>query len=159
MKHQSRAIRSRTIRIMRGSSLYAACAILAAITPSAVMGDPAGGPPIQFLRGTVTAVSPTVLRVGDYYETISALDAYHPHTILAYQMNGAALPMAHGAPIDCGWSASSGTRWPNTSCGSRRSRTSTSLAAVRAAIGRIAATNGMLVSDACARSPGWPSGR
>ena len=76
MKHQSRAIRSRTIRIMKGSSLYAACAILAAITPSAVMGDPAGGPPIQFLRGTVTAVSPTVLRLGDYYETISVLDAY-----------------------------------------------------------------------------------
>jgi DMSO/TMAO reductase YedYZ molybdopterin-dependent catalytic subunit len=36
---------------------------------------------------------------GDYYETISILDAYHPQTILAYEMNGATLPMAHGAPI------------------------------------------------------------
>ena len=26
-------------------------------------------------------------------------DAYHPQTILAYEMNGRALPIAHGAPI------------------------------------------------------------
>ena len=36
---------------------------------------------------------------GDYYETIAIPDAYHPQTILAYEMNGAALPIAHGAPI------------------------------------------------------------
>lgn len=36
---------------------------------------------------------------GDYYETISILDAYHPQTILAYEMNGTTLPVAHGAPI------------------------------------------------------------
>ncbi|RAK64761.1 molybdopterin-binding protein [Phenylobacterium kunshanense] len=36
---------------------------------------------------------------GDYYETIDLVDAYHPQTILAYDMNDAPLPVAHGAPI------------------------------------------------------------
>jgi DMSO/TMAO reductase YedYZ molybdopterin-dependent catalytic subunit len=34
-----------------------------------------------------------------YYETIDMLDARHPQTILAYEMNDAALPVAHGAPL------------------------------------------------------------
>lgn len=36
---------------------------------------------------------------GDYYETIDLLDARHPQTILAYEMNNQPLPTAHGAPI------------------------------------------------------------
>ncbi len=36
---------------------------------------------------------------GDYYETIAIADAFHPQTILAYEMNDAPLPVAHGAPI------------------------------------------------------------
>ena len=36
---------------------------------------------------------------GDYYETIAIVDAYHPQTILAYEMNGKPLPMEHGAPV------------------------------------------------------------
>ncbi|HEY2660340.1 MAG TPA: molybdopterin-binding protein [Caulobacteraceae bacterium] len=36
---------------------------------------------------------------GDYYETIAIGDAFHPQTILAYEMNSAPLPVAHGAPI------------------------------------------------------------
>jgi DMSO/TMAO reductase YedYZ molybdopterin-dependent catalytic subunit len=36
---------------------------------------------------------------GDYYETIAVADAFHPQTILAYEMNGAPLPVAHGAPV------------------------------------------------------------
>ena len=36
---------------------------------------------------------------GDYYETIDLIDAYHPQTILAYDMNDAPLPVAHGAPV------------------------------------------------------------
>jgi DMSO/TMAO reductase YedYZ molybdopterin-dependent catalytic subunit len=36
---------------------------------------------------------------GDYYETIAIPDAFHPQTILAYEMNGAPLPVAHGAPV------------------------------------------------------------
>ncbi len=34
-----------------------------------------------------------------YYESIGMQEAFHPQTILAYEMNGAALPVAHGAPI------------------------------------------------------------
>ena len=34
-----------------------------------------------------------------YYESIDLLDAVHPQTILAYDMNGAPLPVGHGAPL------------------------------------------------------------
>jgi DMSO/TMAO reductase YedYZ molybdopterin-dependent catalytic subunit len=34
-----------------------------------------------------------------YYESIDLDDAYHVQTILAYELNGAALPIANGAPI------------------------------------------------------------
>jgi len=36
---------------------------------------------------------------GQYYESIDLVDAYHPQTILAYEMNDATLPVAHGAPL------------------------------------------------------------
>jgi DMSO/TMAO reductase YedYZ molybdopterin-dependent catalytic subunit len=34
-----------------------------------------------------------------YYESIDLSDAAHPQTILAYEMNGEALPVDHGAPL------------------------------------------------------------
>ncbi len=34
-----------------------------------------------------------------YYESIDLVDAFHPQTILAYQMNGAPLAVGHGAPL------------------------------------------------------------
>jgi DMSO/TMAO reductase YedYZ molybdopterin-dependent catalytic subunit len=34
-----------------------------------------------------------------YYESLDLVDAYHPQTLLAYAMNDAPLPVAHGAPI------------------------------------------------------------
>ena len=34
-----------------------------------------------------------------YYESVDLVDAFHPQTILAYEMNGQALPVAHGAPL------------------------------------------------------------
>jgi DMSO/TMAO reductase YedYZ molybdopterin-dependent catalytic subunit len=34
-----------------------------------------------------------------YYESIDLADAFHPQTILAWRMNGAALPVRHGAPL------------------------------------------------------------
>ena len=37
--------------------------------------------------------------MGRYYESMDLVDAFHPQTILAYQMNGAPLPVAHGAPL------------------------------------------------------------
>lgn len=36
---------------------------------------------------------------GRYYESIDLVDAFHPQTILAWGMNGKALPVAHGAPL------------------------------------------------------------
>jgi DMSO/TMAO reductase YedYZ molybdopterin-dependent catalytic subunit len=36
---------------------------------------------------------------GFYYESIDLFDALHPQTILAYGMNGKALPVKHGAPL------------------------------------------------------------
>jgi DMSO/TMAO reductase YedYZ molybdopterin-dependent catalytic subunit len=34
-----------------------------------------------------------------YYESVGLEDAFHPQTILAYDMNGAALTIPHGAPL------------------------------------------------------------
>ena len=34
-----------------------------------------------------------------YYESIDLIDARHPQTILAYEMNGQTLPIANGAPL------------------------------------------------------------
>ncbi|MEO8225501.1 MAG: molybdopterin-dependent oxidoreductase, partial [Gammaproteobacteria bacterium] len=34
-----------------------------------------------------------------YYESIDRVDAFHPQTILAWRMNGAILPVPHGAPV------------------------------------------------------------
>ena len=34
-----------------------------------------------------------------YYESVDLFDAFHPQTILAYAMNGATLPINHGAPL------------------------------------------------------------
>jgi DMSO/TMAO reductase YedYZ molybdopterin-dependent catalytic subunit len=40
------------------------------------------------------------MNAGDfYYESIDLFDAFHPQTILAYGMNGSALPIRHGAPL------------------------------------------------------------
>jgi DMSO/TMAO reductase YedYZ molybdopterin-dependent catalytic subunit len=36
---------------------------------------------------------------GKYYESVGLEDAFHPQTILAYEMNGAVLPIEHGAPL------------------------------------------------------------
>ena len=36
---------------------------------------------------------------GRYYESHGLEDAFHPQTILAYELNGQALPVAHGAPL------------------------------------------------------------
>ena len=34
-----------------------------------------------------------------YYESIDLVDAFHPQTILAYEMNGKPLPVSNGAPL------------------------------------------------------------
>ncbi|HEV2443943.1 MAG TPA: molybdopterin-dependent oxidoreductase [Steroidobacteraceae bacterium] len=37
--------------------------------------------------------------MGRYYESIGLVDAMHPQTIIAYDMNGTPLDVAHGAPL------------------------------------------------------------
>jgi DMSO/TMAO reductase YedYZ molybdopterin-dependent catalytic subunit len=34
-----------------------------------------------------------------YYESIDLIDAYHPQTLLAYELNDKPLPVANGAPL------------------------------------------------------------
>jgi DMSO/TMAO reductase YedYZ molybdopterin-dependent catalytic subunit len=41
----------------------------------------------------------TLSLAGVYYESVDLEDAYHPQTILAYEMNDQPLPIAHGAPL------------------------------------------------------------
>jgi DMSO/TMAO reductase YedYZ molybdopterin-dependent catalytic subunit len=45
------------------------------------------------------SLEPTMDGTGQYYESIGLDDAYHPQTILAYEMNGRPLPIPHGAPL------------------------------------------------------------
>ena len=42
---------------------------------------------------------PSAEGVGQFYETIDLDLAYHPQTLLAYEMNGEPLPIKHGAPL------------------------------------------------------------
>jgi DMSO/TMAO reductase YedYZ molybdopterin-dependent catalytic subunit len=41
----------------------------------------------------------TISLAGTYYESIDLEDAYHPQTILAYDLNDKPLPIANGAPL------------------------------------------------------------
>jgi DMSO/TMAO reductase YedYZ molybdopterin-dependent catalytic subunit len=41
----------------------------------------------------------TGTEAGKYYESVGLEDAFHPQTILAYDMNGGPLPIPHGAPL------------------------------------------------------------
>jgi DMSO/TMAO reductase YedYZ molybdopterin-dependent catalytic subunit len=45
------------------------------------------------------ALEKTLDGSGQYYESIDLDDAFHPQTILAYEMNDAVLPVPHGAPV------------------------------------------------------------
>lgn len=40
-----------------------------------------------------------VLYNRDYYESVDMVDAYHPQTIIAHELNGAPLPEKNGAPL------------------------------------------------------------
>ena len=41
----------------------------------------------------------TMDNTGRYYETVGLIDAFHPQTILAYEMNYEPLKVGHGAPL------------------------------------------------------------
>ena len=40
-----------------------------------------------------------VLNGANYYESVDLVDAFHPQTIVAHQLNGAPLPITNGAPL------------------------------------------------------------
>ena len=46
-----------------------------------------------------TAPGPWLEAADKYYESIDLIDALHPQTILAYDMNGAPLGIPNGAPL------------------------------------------------------------
>ena len=54
----------------------------------------AGGPEGAAKGGTAKGGGPI-----RYYESIDLTDAYHPQTLLAYDMNGTPLPVSNGAPL------------------------------------------------------------
>ncbi len=58
-------------------------------------GEQAGFRGQQAAEGTSTGDDAPVR----YYESIDLVDAFHPQTILAYELNGKALPVANGAPL------------------------------------------------------------
>ena len=91
-----------------------------------------------------------------YYESIDLDDAYHPQTILAYELNDKPLPVANGAPLRCGSSASSATSRPSTSCASSWSRASRNIRGGKGGYWEDQATSGTAASRAnavigCAR--------
>ncbi|TVR08778.1 MAG: molybdopterin-binding protein [Salinarimonadaceae bacterium] len=45
------------------------------------------------------ALEQTMDGSGQYYESIAMVDAFHPQTILAYEMNDETLPIPYGAPV------------------------------------------------------------
>lgn len=66
------------------------------------------GPPlgaVLAMAGLLPAARYVVFHCADrldgrpYYESIDLVDAFHPQTILAWQMNGRPLPVEHGAPL------------------------------------------------------------
>jgi DMSO/TMAO reductase YedYZ molybdopterin-dependent catalytic subunit len=60
------------------------------------LGATSGGTDSMKARPRIPTLDNRAIR---YYESIDLIDALHPQTILAYGMNGAPLPVAHGAPL------------------------------------------------------------
>jgi sulfite oxidase len=53
-------------------------------------------------------------KMPDFQRTITAAKALHPDTLLAYEMNGQALPVQHGFPLRViapGWAGDSWVKW------------------------------------------------
>ncbi len=73
-----------------------------------------GGSPTGTQNGDPNDDASDGRRAIRYYESIDLFDVFNPQTILAYDLNGKALPVSNGAPCACGSSASSATRTPNT---------------------------------------------
>ena len=46
-----------------------------------------------------SSAAPTSSKAAPYYESVDLVDAFHPQTIVAHRLNGAALPVKNGAPL------------------------------------------------------------
>ena len=75
-------------------------------------------------------------------------DALHPQTILAYELNGKALPIANGAPLRLRVERQLGYKHGEVRDAHRaRRELSTASRAARAAIGKTTATSGTPASE------------
>jgi len=79
---------------------------------------------------------------GLYYESIDLVDAFHPQTIMAYAMNGQALPVPHGAPLRLRVERQLGYKMAKYVMRIEASKTSPKSASAKADIGKTAAMNG-----------------
>ena len=91
----------------------AACRLLDAVQPKPT-------------RATSCSIAPTrwTLDGRAYYESIDMDDAFHPQTILAYELNDRPLPVPTARRCGCASSGSSATSRRSTSCASSWSRAS-----------------------------------
>ena len=85
---------------------------------------------------------------GQYYETIDLVDAFHPQTILAYEMNEEPLPVAHGAPLRLRVERQLGYKMAKYVMRIEAIEPSATSAGATAAFGKIAATSGTRGSEA-----------
>ncbi len=84
----------------------------------------------------------------NYYESIDLIDALHPQTILAYEMNDRPLPVELTARrCACGLKTNSATSTPNISAPWNSSPASKKSPTAKAATGRIRATSGTQESN------------
>ncbi len=88
-----------------------------------------------------------------YYESIDLEDAFHPQTILAYEMNGQTLPVAHGAPLRLRLERQLGYKQAKYIMRIEVVDSLAKFGRVKADIGKIRATNGMPASEPARRCP------
>ena len=79
----------------------------------------------------------------NYYESIDLIDASHPQTILAYEMNDRALPIEYGAPLRLRVENQLGANTLNTSERSNSLLTSKISKKAKAVTGTTKATSGL----------------
>src|SRR6516225_3613131 len=92
-----------------------------------------------------------------YYESIDLDGAYHPQTILAYEMNGETLPIAHGAPLRLRDERQLGYKMAKYIMRIELARVSPGSATETAAIGKIRDMNGRLGFDCPRPSAAQPT--
>ena len=93
------------------------------------------------------ALEQTLDGTGQSYESIDLIDAFHPQTILAYDMNGSTLPITHGAPLRLRVERQLGYKMAKYVMRIEALGSVSELGRGRADSGRIAVTSGMRASE------------